>query len=193
MLFETLGTRAYENDIRKIKPEDYSFITDNLKFSLYEWQKIAIENFLLYDKIRESEKIKTPNHLMFNMATGSGKTLVAAAMILYYYKTYHITNFIFFVNQNAILGKTQDNFIHKSHTKYLFKENIIIDEKRVNIREVEQFSNSTDNIQIKFTTIQKLHNDIYKESETSLLLSDLQKRNLVLIGYSLRRSCTSLT
>ena len=122
MLFETLGTRAYENDIRKIKPEDYSFITDNLKFSLYEWQKLAIENFLLYEKIRESENIKTPNHLMFNMATGSGKTLVMAAMILYYYKTYHITNFIFFVNQNAILGKTQDNFIHKSHTKYLFKE-----------------------------------------------------------------------
>ena len=182
MLFETLGTRAYENDIRKIKPEDYSFITDNLKFSLYEWQKLAIENFLLYEKIRESENIKTPNHLMFNMATGSGKTLVMAAMILYYYKTYHITNFIFFVNQNAILGKTQDNFIHKSHTKYLFKENIIIDEKRVNIREVEQFSNSTNDIQIKFTTIQKLHNDIYKESENSLLLSDLQKRNLVLIG-----------
>ena len=182
MLFETLGTRAYENDIRKIKPEDYSFITDNLKFSLYEWQKLAIENFLIYEKIRESENIKTPNHLMFNMATGSGKTLVMAAMILYYYKTYHITNFIFFVNQNAILGKTQDNFIHKSHTKYLFKENIIIDEKRVNIREVEQFSNSTDDIQIKFTTIQKLHNDIYKESENSLLLSDLQKRNLVLIG-----------
>ena len=123
-----------------------------------------------------------PNHLMFNMATGSGKTLVMAAMILYYYKTYNITNYIFFVNQNAILGKTQDNFIHKSHSKYLFKENVVIDGKRINIKEVEQFSSSTDDIQIKFTTIQKLHNDIYKESETSLLLSDLQKRDLVLIG-----------
>ena len=181
MLFETLGSRAYENDIRKIKPEDYSFITSNLKFSLYEWQKLALENFLLYEKIREAEKINIPNHLMFNMATGSGKTLVMAAMILYYYKTYKINNFIFFVNQNAILGKTQDNFINKSHIKYLFKENIIIDEKCVNIKEVEQFSNSSD-IQIKFTTIQKLHNDIYKESENSLLLSDLQKRNIVLIG-----------
>ena len=182
MLFETLGQRAYENDIRRIKPEDYRFITDNLRFSLYDWQRTAIENFLLYERIRKAENITEPNHLMFNMATGSGKTLVMAAMILYYYKTYHITNFIFFVNQNAILGKTQDNFLHKNHTKYLFKENIIIDDKRINIKEVEQFSSSSDDIQIKFTTIQKLHNDIYKEREDSLLLSDLQKRNLVLIG-----------
>ena len=182
MLFEEIENSKEYIDIPKV-PE---YITDNLKYSLYEWQKLALENFLINEakrdrKIKKGEKL-APNHLMFNMATGSGKTLVMAAMILYYYKTYHITNFIFFVNQNAILGKTQDNFIHKSHTKYLFKENIIIDEKRVNIREVEQFSNSTNDIQIKFTTIQKLHNDIYKESENSLLLSDLQKRNLVLIG-----------
>ena len=98
MLFETLGQRAYENDIRKIKADDYKYITDNLKFSLYEWQKNALENFLLYERIRVAEKITTPNHLMFNMATGSGKTLVMAALILYYYKTYKITNFIFFVN-----------------------------------------------------------------------------------------------
>lgn len=182
MLFETLGQRAYDNDIRKIKPEDYKYITDNLRFHLYDWQRTALENFLLYERIRKAENIIESNHLMFNMATGSGKTLVMAAMILYYYKTYHITNFIFFVNQNAILGKTQDNFLHKSHTKYLFKENIIIDDKRINIKEVEQFSSSTDDIQIKFTTIQKLHNDIYKEREDALLLSDLQRRNLVLIG-----------
>ena len=118
---------------------------------------------------------------MFNMATGSGKTLVMAALILYYYKQ-GFRNFIFFVNQNAILGKTQANFINSSHNKYLFKENIVIDGKRICIREVDVFSNSSDDIQIKFTTIQKLHNDIYKESENALLLSDLQKRDLILIG-----------
>lgn len=181
MLYEKIEEQKEVLDIEV--PE---YITDNLKFTLYPWQKDAIENFLVNEVVR-NKKIKKgelllPNHLMFNMATGSGKTLVMAAMILYYYKTYNITNFIFFVNQNAILGKTQDNFIHKTHAKYLFKENIIIDGKRINLREVEQFSSSTDDIQIKFTTIQKLHNDIYKESENSLLLSDLQKRNLVLIG-----------
>lgn len=162
-----------------------SYITENLRYPLYEWQRKALENFLVNEITREKKKSKgekqNPNHLMFNMATGSGKTLVMAALILYYYKQ-GFRNFIFFVNQNAILGKTQANFINSSHNKYLFKENIVIDGKRICIREFDVFSNSSDDIQIKFTTIQKLHNDIYKESENALLLSDLQKRDLILIG-----------
>ena len=182
MLFEDIESFKKFGACPKI-PE---YISENLKFPLYDWQKVAIENFLINEtgrksKIESGEKL-VPNHLMFNMATGAGKTLVMAAMILYYYKEFKITNFIFFVNQNAIVGKTQDNFINKGHSKYLYKDNIVIDGKRINIKEVEQFSNSTDAIQIKFTTIQKLHNDIYKENENSVLLSDLQKRNLVLIG-----------
>lgn len=178
----------------KIKKEildsdDYeipSYITENLKYELFDWQKEALENFLINEitrnkKFKKNEEI-LPNHLMFNMATGSGKTLVMAALILYYYKEHSINNFIFFVDQNAILGKTQDNFINKNHPKYLFKENIIIEQKRINIKEVEQFSSSNQDIQIKFTTTAQLHNDIYKENESSLLLSDLQKRNLVLIA-----------
>ena len=185
MLYEELKSLAFEYELSKVKPEDYSYITENLKFPLYDWQKTAIENFLLNEKIRRAKiskgEVVPPNHLMFNMATGSGKTLVMAALILYYYK-HGYKNFIFFVNQNAILGKTQANFIDCSHNKYLFSENIVIDGRRVNIREVEIFSNSQDDIQIKFTTIQKLHNDIYKEGENALLLSDLQKRDVVLFG-----------
>lgn len=185
MLYEELKSLAFEYELSKVKPEDYSYITENLKFPLYDWQKTAIENFLLNEKIRRAKiskgEVVPPNHLMFNMATGSGKTLVMAALILYYYK-HGYKNFIFFVNQNAILGKTQANFIDCSHNKYLFSENIVIDGRRVNIREVEIFSNSQDDIQIKFTTIQKLHNDIYKEGENALLLSDLQKRNIVLFA-----------
>lgn len=185
MLYEELKSLAFEYELSKVKPEDYSYITENLKFPLYDWQKTAIENFLLNEKIRRAKiskgEVVPPNHLMFNMATGSGKTLVMAALILYYYKQGY-RNFIFFVNQNAILGKTQANFIDNTHNKYLFSENIVIDGVRVKIREVEQFSNSQDDIQIKFTTIQKLHNDIYKEGENALLLSDLQKRDVVLFG-----------
>lgn len=185
MLYEELKSLAFEYELSKVKPEDYSYITENLKFPLYDWQKTAIENFLLNEKIRRAKiskgEVVPPNHLMFNMATGSGKTLVMAALILYYYKQGY-RNFIFFVNQNAILGKTQANFIDNTHNKYLFSENIVIDGVRVKIREVEQFSNSQDDIQIKFTTIQKLHNEIYKEGENALLLSDLQKRDVVLFG-----------
>lgn len=183
MLFEDIESKKEILD-----EEQYnipSYITDNLRYPLYKWQRRALENFLVNEITREKKKSKgekqNPNHLMFNMATGSGKTLVMAALILYYYKQ-GFRNFIFFVNQNAILGKTQANFINGSHNKYLFKENIVIDGKRICIREVDVFSNSNDDIQIKFTTIQKLHNDIYKESENALLLSDLQKRDLILIG-----------
>ncbi|MCM1321922.1 MAG: DEAD/DEAH box helicase family protein [Bacteroides sp.] len=175
-----------------LEAEDYavpSYITDNLKYPLFDWQKTALENFLVNERVRKMKAKKgemlLPNHLLFNMATGSGKTLVMAALILYYYKECGIRSFIFFVNQNAILGKTQDNFINASHGKYLFKENITIEGRRIRIREAEQFSNATggtQDIQIKFTTIHKLHNDIYKENENSLLLSDLQKRNIVLLA-----------
>lgn len=183
MLYEKI-----ENQKEVLDDDSYAipdYITNNLRYPLYDWQKAALENFLIHEKLRQKKISKgekvPPNHLMFNMATGSGKTLVMAALILYYYK-HGYKNFIFFVNQNAILGKTQANFIDCSHNKYLFSENIVIDGRRVNIREVEIFSNSQDDIQIKFTTIQKLHNDIYKEGENALLLSDLQKRDVVLFG-----------
>ena len=183
MLYEKI-----ENQKEVLDDDSYAipdYIANNLRYPLYDWQKAALENFLIHEKLRQKKISKgetiPPNHLMFNMATGSGKTLVMAALILYYYKQGY-RNFIFFVNQNAILGKTQANFIDSSHNKYLFSENIVIDGRRVNIREVEMFSNSQDDIQIKFTTIQKLHNDIYKEGENALLLSDLQKRNIVLFA-----------
>ena len=76
---------------------------------------------------------------MFNMATGSGKTFLMGALILYYYKKGY-KNFIFFVHRNNIVNKTENNFINKNHTKYLFKEKIIIDGKVINIRKVEKFS-----------------------------------------------------
>lgn len=177
-----------ENQKEVLDEESFAipeYITNNLRYPLYDWQRVALENFLINERLRQKKISKgenlPPNHLMFNMATGSGKTLVMAALILYYYKQGY-RNFIFFVNQNAILGKTQANFIDNTHNKYLFSENIVIDGVRVNIREVELFSDSCNDIQIKFTTIQKLHNDIYKEGENALLLSDLQKRDVVLFG-----------
>ena len=177
-----------QNQKEILDESDYaipSYITDNLKYQLYDWQRTALENFFINEKLRskllKKGEILSPNHLMFNMATGSGKTLVMAALILYYYKQGY-KNFIFFVNQNAILGKTQANFIDIKHNKYLFKENIVIDGRRVAFREVDMFSDFCDGVQIKFTTIQKLHNDIYKENENSVLLSDLQKRDVILFG-----------
>jgi len=135
---------------------------------------------LTQEKIKEKENNFEPTHLMFNMATGTGKTMLMAALILYYYKKGY-KHFIFFVNQNNIVDKTENNFINKNHTKYLFRQNIVIDDKTINIRKVETFDD-TDGIQIKFTSIHKLHNAVYLAKENSVTIDELQKRDLVMIG-----------
>ena len=181
-LYEQLKDKAYDYGIVKIQESEYEKIVSNLRYPFFDWQKQAFENFLLWEKIRDAAKETEPNHLMFNMATGTGKTLLMAALILYYYYVKKINKFIFFVNQNAIVGKTQSNFLETTHTKYLFAENIEFDGIPVKIKEVEQFSDYSNDIQIKFTTIHKLHNSIYKESENEVLLSNLMKKDIVLIG-----------
>lgn len=94
MLYESIEEKKEVLDI-----EIPSYISENLKFSLYDWQKDAIENFLVNEVVRSKKinkgEVLSTNHLMFNMATGSGKTLVMAALILYYYKEHKINNFIF--------------------------------------------------------------------------------------------------
>jgi len=166
--------------ISKIEIPEY--IISNLKHDFWYWQKEALQYFFAFDDPEyEFEKpVNEPTHLMFNMATGTGKTLLMAVLILYYYKK-NYKHFIFFVNQNNIVDKTENNFINKNHTKYLFRQNIVIDDKTINIRKVETFDD-TDDVQIKFTSIHKLHNAVYLAKENSVTLEDLQKRDLVMIG-----------
>ena len=57
------------------------------------------------------------------MATGSGKTLIMAANILYLYRLGY-RNFIFFVNSTNIIEKTKDNFLNSLSEKYLFAPKI---------------------------------------------------------------------
>ncbi len=162
------------------KPKIPVFIIENIRHTFWLWQKEALEIFLTQEKIKEKENNFEPTHLMFNMATGTGKTMLMAALILYYFRKGY-KHFIFFVNQNNIVDKTENNFINKNHTKYLFRQNIVIDDKTINIRKVETFDD-TDDVQIKFTSIHKLHNAVYLAKENSVTLEDLQKKDLVMIG-----------
>lgn len=160
-----------------------TYLTDNLKYQLFDWQKSALQHFLAYenpDNDLVAEEY-APTHLLFNMATGTGKTLLMAALILYYYKKGY-RHFIFFVNQNNIVGKTEENLINQSHQKYLFKQKIVIDDKTIRVKKVDTFSNKTDDIQILFTSIHKLHNSVYSVKEDCIYLEDLQKRNIVMLG-----------
>ena len=76
--------------------------------------------------------------LLFHMATGSGKTLIMAAAMLYLYQQGY-RNFIFFVNSTNIIEKTRDNFMTPRSSKYLFALYLKAGDRRVNIQEVENF------------------------------------------------------
>lgn len=173
----TVGTKSLA------RIEVPSYITDNLVYQLFDWQKSALQHFIAYEDT-DNDLVKdgnAPTHLLFNMATGTGKTLLMAALILYYYKKGY-RHFIFFVNQNNIVGKTEENLMNPAHNKYLFKQNIVIDDKTIRIKKVETFSAKTDEIQILFTSIHKLHNSVYAVKENSVILDDLQKKNIVMLG-----------
>ncbi|MBT6819094.1 MAG: DEAD/DEAH box helicase family protein [Candidatus Magasanikbacteria bacterium] len=178
-LYDTIGEKAYR--LRLPFPEISEYISNNLKYKFFDWQKKAFENFLTFQAIKEKENPNSPTHLMFNMATGTGKTLVMASNILYYYQQGY-RHFIFFVNQNNIVDKTENNFIDNTHNKYLFKEKIVINDKTVNIKKVESFSDNPKEIEIKFTTIHKLYNDIHLQKENQTTLEDLHKKNIVMLA-----------
>ncbi|BCD72930.1 TPA: DEAD/DEAH box helicase family protein [Neisseria gonorrhoeae] len=161
------------------------FVSNNLKYPFFEWQKSALENFVIFDrtsKLKDFPDIKNrPTHLLFNMATGAGKTMMMAALILYYFEKGY-RHFLFFVNKNNIVYKTENNFIDPTHPKFLFTEKILQGDTVIPIRKVETFSQYSDGIEIKFTSIQKLYNDIHTERENQTTLADLHKLNLVMLG-----------
>jgi type III restriction enzyme len=180
ILQELIESEIGRKTISKIELPEY--ISSNVKHDFWYWQTDALQHFLAFDdpKYEYEKQANEPTHLMFNMATGTGKTMIMAALILYYYKKGY-RHFIFFVNQNNIVDKTENNFINKLHTKYEFRQNVVIEDKTINIRKVETFDDN-DDIQIKFTSIHKLHNAVYLAKENSVTLDELQKRDLVMIG-----------
>lgn len=155
------------------------YIYKNIKYNLYVWQENAFKNFLIYNQCYKKENI--PTHLMFNMATGSGKTLLMASLILYYYKEGY-RHFLFFVNQNNIVDKTENNFIDFEHKKYLFNKTVMIDNKIIQIKKVDMFSENTDSIEIKFTTIQQLHNNIRNIKENINTLEELNSLDIIMLA-----------
>ena len=162
------------------------FVTKNLNsnFELRPYQKKTFSRFIYYleDKDFDSRQ-NMPYSLMFNMATGSGKTLIMAGLILYLYKKGY-RKFLFFVNSTNIINKTIDNFMNLRSSKYLFNKNSVsFDGKRVNIKQVVNFEDAgKDDINICFTTIQKLHSDIYAEKENSLTIEDFKEQKIVFIS-----------
>jgi type III restriction enzyme len=162
-------------------PNVPEYISDNLAYELREYQKEAISRFLFYYNNYSGEK--SP-YLLFQMATGSGKTLIMAALMLEMYKQGH-RNFWFFVTSTDIITKTIDNFTNASAKKYHFAQKIEIDGKLIDILQVENFAGTNpETINIKFSTINILHQISQPEliSENSVTLEDFAETPLVLIG-----------
>ena len=157
-------------------------VADNLKFSQRPYQIEAFQRFILCHSEVFEGKPNKPYHLLFNMATGSGKTLIMAGLMLYLYEKGY-RNFLFFVDSNNIIQKTKDNFLNPQASKYLFKDKIVIDGKEVFIKEIDNFEETDpQNLNIKFTTIQQLHIDLNKTKENSVTFEDFKDKNIVLIA-----------
>ena len=158
------------------------YIKENLNptFELRPYQESAFCNFITYF---ESSKLRQrPTQTLFHMATGSGKTLIMAGLILYLYKQGY-RNFLFFVHLSNIVRKTKENFLAQTASKYLFAENLIIDGERIKVKEVSNFQDADENaINICFTTIQGLHSDVDKIKENCLSFEDFADTKIVLIS-----------
>ncbi|WP_238698519.1 DEAD/DEAH box helicase family protein [Helicobacter pylori] len=152
-------------------------ITSNLKNELRNYQKQAIHNYL---EKRQSNPLQ--KHFMFEMATGSGKTLVMAGLILECYKQGY-QNFIFFVNSTSILEKTKLNFIDSVSSKYLFSENTNINDENTEIKSINNLNESqTSAINIYFSTIQGLFSLFTKAKENAISIEDLKDQKLVFLA-----------
>jgi len=95
-------------------------ITKNIKQPLRPYQEKALKNFIYYTESNKKYKAIKNKHLLFQMATGSGKTNIVASTILYLYEKGY-RDFIFFVNTTNIITKTKDNLANSGAYKYLFK------------------------------------------------------------------------
>lgn len=157
-------------------------IKDNInqKFTLRKYQIEALNSLIYYNE--KSNKKKRPIHLLFNMATGSGKTLLMATNILYLYEKGY-RNFIFFVDSTNIIEKTRNNFLDWTGSKYLFSQYITMDNRQVKIRQINNLDEADkDSINIVFTTIQGLHYNMNNPSENSITYEDFKDRKVVLLS-----------
>ena len=184
MLYDEFNThkKFAGADVFKNKAIEKSDILKNLNpaFQLREYQKEALGRFYFY--CEEYKNKQRPLHLMFNMATGSGKTLIMAASILYFYQKGY-RNFIFFTRLGNLIQKTKANFLDPTSKKYLFADKIILQGREIKIKDVENFEGvNNEDINIIFTTIANLHSRFNSSKENTITYEDFGEKKVVLLG-----------
>lgn len=169
--------------ISRRKLPDYFETSLSPSRKLRPYQEECFRYFLTYmNPENDFDGKQARPHLLFHMATGSGKTLIMAGAMLHLYEQGY-RNFLFFVDSTNIVEKTKDNFLNASSSKYLFAPQIIINGKRVEIRKVENFQGtSSDTLNICLCTIQGLHSDLNSEKENAVTYDDFTDQPVVLIS-----------
>lgn len=158
------------------------YLKVNLKDDLRSYQEEALR-YLHYAQSSHEADIRF-KHLLFNMATGSGKTMVMAGALLYMFKEYGYQNFIFFVHTDAIIQKTKENLLNVLSSKYLFTHPLEIEGERIYIEAVDTFPKqpSKNTIYLKLSTIHKIHDELNNYKENCITYDDLAEIPLVLLG-----------
>jgi len=165
--------------VQRVAIPDY--FQTSLSRPLRPYQQEAFQNLLMYMENEFDGRQQRP-HLLFHMATGSGKTLIMAGAMLYLFEKGY-RNFLFFVSHNNIVEKTKDNFLNASSNKYLFSQQITVNGKRIEIKKVDNFQGtSQDCVNLCLTSIQGLHSDLNSEKENAVTYDDFSDQPVVLIS-----------
>lgn len=176
-IYSYIGGRQWN----EIKVPEYFATALNPMMRLRPYQIEAFRYFIAYWENDFEGKAAKPQ-LLFHMATGSGKTLIMAGIMLYLYEKGY-RNFLFFVNNGNVIEKTKDNFFNSASAKYLFGPTITIGNKRVEVKQVENFQNSDPGaINFCLQTIQGLHSDMNTPKEGSITYDDFHNLKVVMIA-----------
>lgn len=177
LLKEEFGKRTIENT----ELPKYYNQSLNPAMKLRPYQEDCFKYFITYWENVFAGKERRPQ-LLFHMATGSGKTLIMAGVMLYLFEKGY-RNFLFFVPSSNIIEKTKENFLNQASLKYLFAPVISIGEKRIEIKLVDNFQGVEDGcINLCLTTTQALHSSLNTPKENSLTYDDFAQHKIVLIS-----------
>src|SRR5699024_4177629 len=159
------------------------YLSTNLIHTLRYYQEEALWSFHL-TQTSDTFRHRNINHVLFHMATGSGKTDLMAGLILYLYEEHDYQNFLFTVNTRSVLNKTVENLIDQSSSKYLYQEDIEINHERIFIEQVDVFPKypSENTIYIKLGTIQSIASDLYTQKENAMGAAAYAENKLVVLG-----------
>lgn len=181
ILQDTLREEFGKRTIAETELPKYFTTSLNPIMKLRPYQKECFQYFITYWQNEFDAKELKP-HLLFHMATGSGKTLIMAGAMLFLYEQGY-RNFLFFVDSTNILEKTKENFLNAASSKYLFGQTININGKQVEIKLVDNFQIVDENcINLCLNTIQGLHTSLNAPKENAVTYDDFAEHRVVLIS-----------